>query len=966
MPAKKERRIPIYVRIVPKDIWLRMHVSPSQTVGWIKDAALRKVNAPEVDPSLSYRFYQDALNAASQAKLAPVASHDRVVKHRTYALPRTFVAPPPELGDPKAGVVAALAKGARTRRAPLPPVQSRRGDDSTIATSPSTSELGGGRAGASETSHSQTSEEEWAIRLDPSLMTGDRDAKLEEQLASLRLAQWSATRERSAMDSLNSTPTIASSSQFGTDPGSSPWLGSQCTDESQGSSRAAGLYTQAGATDSFDSLASVGSDEETELVTTADDEASLMQWGTQAEASPLSSPRGPQPSLSEQSPTRPRSRTVTAADVLRSRASGETPPPMPESVSSPTRNSSLPKTLPRRMVAESSQRRAVHTDLLELLKGSADDEPQPRRTATTDKRPVRRTSSSGSASMAGDSATWASPTPSASGEGRFVAGLRWDEISRPGKEVSHPLSHKLTLLSCANGCEMEEWKTVQSYAIRPYELLEMQWAIPTERVYIPPLHPHDLVRPPRSTGKEPHKPWRTATDAGPDVGAACLDPYFEGWVYVLKGGGVAGKEKARAKVGKWKLHWLTIKGWRLDLYRKKPRAGEAMLPVADQAWPLRSVEWVLESDTRIPPNAALPALDTIPPTSLTLCFTSTVAASGAAASEGGMLTLRCLSRFDHEALSTLLMRAWYRAATTWPGVDMWRRKAVFRAVVAGRGGTVAPGRAGRGRGRNAKARTRLRPSGWPKEWEDADMWSSDSEREEVEVPLELEQAVQQRRDTITQLGVEKASGRKKDEDKVIVPNGLYAALLGRNTAASTGAEEAARDSSPYHQGSGHGHASTPSRSNAAAIAYAEPGLMLGNHGVDRRRGPRRGAARGDGSADTAMHRQRSGSLTRSASGGDVSAASRSRSLTVCSPSGASGAGATRGRSNDSSSTGGSRNVSRDASPLPGRRSGASTPRDNAALYPMSPAIAPGFVDVPPPASLLLLKKYKASQASKPS
>ncbi len=956
MPAKKERRIPIYVRIVPKDIWLRMHVSPSQTVGWIKDAALRKVNAPEVDPSLSYRFYQDALNAASQAKLAPVASHDRVVKHRTYALPRTFVAPPPELGDPNAGVVAALAKGARARRTPLPPVQSRRGDDSTIATSPSTSELGGGRTGASETSHSQTSEEEWAIRLDPSLITGDRDAKLEEQLASLRLAQWTASRtERSPLDSLNSTPTIASSSQFGTDPGSSPWLGSQCTDErSQGSSGAAGLYTQAGAAESFDSLASVGSDEETELVTTADDEASVMQWGTQAEASPLSSPRGPQPSLSEQSPTRPRSRTVTAADVLRSRASGESPPPMPEAVSSPTRNSSLPKTLPRRMVAETSQRRAVHTDLLELLKGSADDvEPQPRRTQP-DKGMVRRTSSSGSASMAGESGTWTSPTPSATGESRFVAGLRWDEISRPGKEVSHPLSHKLTLLSCANGCEMEEWKTVQSYAIRPYELLEMQWAIPTERVYIPPLHPHDLVRPPRSTGKEPHKPWRTATDAGPDVDAACLDPYFEGWVYVLKGGGVAGKEKARAKVGKWKLHWLTIKGWRLDLYRKKPRAGEAMLPVADQAWPLRSVEWVLESDTPIPPNAALPALDTIPPSSLSLCFTSTPAASGAAG-EGGLLTLRSLSRFDHKALSTLLMRAWYRAATTWPGVDMWRRKAIFRAVVAGRGGTVAPGRAGRGRGRNAKARTRLRPSGWPREWEDADVWSSDSEREQVEVPLELEEAVQQRRDTITQLAVEKASRRKKDDDKVVVPNGLYAALLGRTTAASA-AEETARDSSPYHQGSGHGHASRlASRTSATRVAYAEPGLMLGNQ-VDRQPGARRGAARGDGSGDTAMRRQRSGSLTRSASGGDVSAA-RSRSLTVSSPS---GAGATRGRSNDSSAPG-----SRNVSPLPGRRSGASTPRENAALYPMSPAIAPGFVDVPPPASLLLLKKYKASQASKP-
>ncbi|SPO32471.1 uncharacterized protein UTRI_04215 [Ustilago trichophora] len=1199
------KRLPVYVRIVPKDIWLRIHINPSQSIGSIKDTALLKANAPEHDPSLSYRFYQDALNASAHAKLAPVASHDKVVKHRSYALPRTFFCSPPDLSDVTASLAASMANARRSNRPlggvqsatssttapssvlPLPmfdsaysPRQAQRAaglstsqqlhratsqaqmsqdgsaspgsrtrplplsralggssssarsasDDamgsssahvtrqissSTLATSPPStpSDFAHNIASvASDASQSGTSHShfhaanEIAIRLDASLITGNRDAKLEEDQARLRFSQWNARRASSGApvapvaqqarpssatqheisskstlspsQSINSTPTIGSSSNFDSEAGSSPnMLSSSGFDAPSGTTATNGttsgsgqvdrlhatttpprrpvrseqrlepttatFYSQPGASESFNSLASISSPSSSELVTTADDDAAVMQWGTQAEAdvplsdqpspsrtrssaaiSPLSSPLQPSAptastaaSLSTaSSPVRPRSRTVTAADVLRSRAGkDEPPPPMPDVVSSPVRKSSLPKVQGVKMVAESSQRRAVPDDLMELLKGSPEDQDevfstvqQRRARGSKEALTLRKKSSDGSAAgaMGGLSSPSSAPsitagTGAATGEekDRYLAGIRLDEISRGFKDASHPLSSKFAVLSSANGCELEEWKTVAAYQIRAYELLELQWSIPTERVYIPPVNLQDTIRVPANGGSEKSmfkQTWDADLDAGPDAEALCLEPYFEGWVYVLKGGVTLGRadktSKSSSKPGKWKLHWITVKGWRIDLYRKKPRAGEAVLPVAEQTWPLRAIDWVIESENPIATNAALPALDTMPLCSITIALSprgggsgasgsilsspGSFASSSATSSEVSTLTFRCISRFDHEAISALLVRAWYRSSTTLAGVDTWRRKAVFRALVAGRGGTVAAGRVGRGRGgRNAKARIRLRPSGWPKEWEDADQWSSESEREEICAPAELEKLLQQRRDTMTQVKADRGKKQEVDE-RMVVPNGLYAALLGRTAGSSTisgagagsegeavssrgGANASMMDSSPYHQGSVSSSGGRTSLVQSPSLPHMEPGLMLGSNAFDRRLVHPTKRSIDDGSSKS-KSRQRSGSLSRSPdpSASDSNTSLRSRSLTVSSPS-----GTCRGGSNVNSANS-SRNVSREASPLrssSSARKASGTGSGGGGGYAMSPALAPGFIDVPPPPSVLLLRKYKASQ-----
>ena len=308
---------------------------------------------------------------------------------------------------------------------------------------------------------------------------------------------------------------------------------------------------------------------------------------------------------------------------------------------------------------------------------------------------------------------------------------------------------------------------------------------------------------------------------------------------------------------------------------------------------------------------------------------------------------------------------------------------------------MAAGRAGRGRGgRNAKARSRLRPSGWPKEWENADQWSSESEREEIAPPPELEQLLQQRRDTMTQSKANSSAqrGKKQEalaEEKGLVPNGLYAALLGRRTESNTPAAAAggmgtdgqvAVDSSPYRAGSLESSASTRSRilTQSPSLPNMEPGIVLSPHSFSaarRNNGQNIKQSGSGGAADTAAvadegvsqaksaggtARRRSGSLTRSpnaaaaATDSTTPTSSRSRSLTVSN----AGGSASRGRSNPSSSNS-SRNVSREASPrASGSRKASGHPLSP---HPMAPALVPGYMDVAPPASVMLLKRYKASQ-----
>ncbi|SNX85899.1 uncharacterized protein MEPE_04608 [Melanopsichium pennsylvanicum] len=1305
------KRIPLYVRIVPKDTYLRLHISPDQTIRSIKDAALNRAGVPEFDPTLSHRFFQDAINANAQAKLASVSSVDKVLKNRSHALPRIFNGRAPDLGD-AGGLVATSVAGARRRsskglrtsamqakQAEVPSVPklpefelrdsdpgaeasygsrhpvlqghedavspspgssatyatlsrnageslastysnsndgllssfaqvTRQVSHSTLATSPSSAQsdithsITSASANSDTTSHSHSNGAlaDVAIRLHSGLITGDRDAKAEEQRALLRMSQWNifrtlssinasaSTEIKSPIQSFNSTPTTYSGGDFDSSPHlrpSSPHLDATTTSNTQGhaqsqrmdspttpppnhkaagSATTASFYTTPGASESFNSLASLSSASEDELVTKMDDdEKGVLDWGSLAEG-PLSSPSRTLASTStsppsspsrsllstsaatatgasgqvlgaqslssmsavsasllatnsatttspradpksaslsiSSSPNRPRSRTITVASFIQSRsrtansASSPSSPPLPTpilgSVASPTRKSSLPKVVPQsrpKMVAESSQRRAVPTDFLDLLKASpnslsqscsrfdntagTDDEVEQKSTAPLPQN-LSRSSAAASFSSLSSAPSSSGRTPSINTNTnananintaveRCTSGIYRDPAtSFKGRDNSHALSVKFAVISTANGCELEDWQTASNCTLRPYELLLLQWSIPTERVYIPPVSLHDMIRPSSFalTAKSGDRGVLRHA-GGPSEDCIGLDSYWEGWVYVFKpdkGSSLSSSSSPSTttrKEGKWKLHYVTIKGWRIDLYRKKTRAGEAALPVADFIYPLRNVQFVVEShDAGIPTNAALPALDTLPPSCISVTFApqngTTIYTSDSTEST---LTLRCVTSFDHDSLYHLLVRAWHRAsdslppptrtptnATTATAIDLWRRKALWRSTIAGRGGTVDPGSVGRegGKGRNARSRCRLRPSGWDKNWEDADAWSSESEVENWDVlaPKGLDNVsgqgwVGDRRGTVSPFstGVNDGGGlnidsnvetlRKRGEnlgirlnaiegdkvvardgekgkgengvgsnERVIVPGGLHAALLGRSSgkggdavvSSATRTDGFGQDpSSPHHYSSSFTNTNTDShnknvsssrrnltQSPPPSIPNFEPGLMLGAQTLSRY--PNITLGQGWDRV-----RSRSGSFTRSPPPSQSTQSPLSQALLLSNDAAASMRSLTlsqshtannndesqgpqeqyqRGRTSASSST----NVSRETSPLPLRQNSSSTwnlsliksktvtmKKGEMSSAPIVPGSVPTTVIMGASKNLLLLKKYHLQQ-----
>ncbi|PWN50081.1 hypothetical protein IE53DRAFT_369212 [Violaceomyces palustris] len=314
-------------------------------------------------------------------------------------------------------------------------------------------------------------------------------------------------------------------------------------------------------------------------------------------------------------------------------------------------------------------------------------------------------------------------------EGGRLAGMHIDEMS-VWKEAQHGLSRRFSIFSFSNGLLLEDWKTVAAYMLRPFELLELQSSNPTERIHLP--RSCDLKKY-RATKSNP------TGFAQANIDSSYAEAYFEAWVYVFKPGNGASKF-VRAGLGTWKLRWLVVKGKTLCVYRKKPRNGEDHSASKSSIWYLGGVKWVVTERSDGATSPPLPSLHSLAPDSLTVAFSANNLHSPVnlgTFSTGQSLTLRCVTQWDHEALYNLLTRAHYQSvssgsnSTKFSQVEIWRCNAISRALIAGRGGTVQPGRVGRGHGRNAKARARLRPSGWPKEWEDADQWSSSSGEEEA-------------------------------------------------------------------------------------------------------------------------------------------------------------------------------------------------------------------------------------------
>ena len=728
------RKIPIYVRIVNKDVWLRFHVNLNSTIGSIKDLALQNAGAPEHDPTLSPHFYQDAVNVTAAAKMMGSLSQPQPNEHLPQALPKSFIAPCP-------------------RPAPaLPKPDSRSLDLSSASAgqpwSPSKSRsIHAWRDKAAPASrHDLRSSSPRPLHADrfdslsslASSTSPHKSAALTGQSSSLSAAGTSTPT--ADPDRIHSSPSKRSTQPKDLDlPRSSLNTVPELLVQPQPSRR--NLITPpprpldtADASTSKTLLNSPGSfmsDMDLPFTTgnaAAEEEeararARLVGWNrsisnvssTVAETPPISPVRD---SISKLRITGQTSPFAVASDSMTDGAStsDDDIPDRPHHL--------LPESQ-HFQAAESSQSLAgtssnssgdglvttEHDSLWgtqleeELLKkhqgGETLDDPNLLATdrsrsktvtaADVANRPELLPSTVGAREAAklksDDSATpIEQPQPPGEASPGPSSGMRNSGATSP---VSADDSSSFWLdrgrLAGIKLDEMSRWRDATHgasgrYAVYSFSngLLLEDWK--TVAAY--KLRPFELLEMQASLPTE-------RVHLGHLVAA---ETYFESWVYMLKA------QSVRKGLGTWKLRFIVVRGSRLDLFRKKPKS----TTTPAYSWDLAATKWVVSS----------------PANTLSVAFAESD------------VTLRCVTSWDYGCLHALLLRAHFRRGDA-DLVDAWRRTALERALIAGRGGTVQPGRAGRGTGRNAKARTRLRPPGWPRDWEDADTWSSDSASEDL-------------------------------------------------------------------------------------------------------------------------------------------------------------------------------------------------------------------------------------------
>lgn len=320
-------------------------------------------------------------------------------------------------------------------------------------------------------------------------------------------------------------------------------------------------------------------------------------------------------------------------------------------------------------------------------------------------------------------------TPSSVRQMTRLAGINIDEISKSQDDgkLQHPMSRHFCLYSYSSGQLLKDHLTVASYRIRPFELLEVQFATPQDRIYLPRSR-HRLV---------PRQPL-----PNPTMNSRYLEPFCEGYCYVFKPG--SGSNKAiKAGLGVWKLRWMSIRGRHLSMHRCKPLRSVEGEPSAELgSWSLSEIKWVASERAD---GVTSPRLH------LQSCPDITTVAFGPphnidpSTSVTQTLSIRCINHLDFGAFfhafarSYLLYEYGHREdVESTAMVGEWRRRALARATIAGQGGTVLPGRAGRRGGRNALSRPRLRPPNVKRDFDNADRWSSESEEESIQSPESFE------------------------------------------------------------------------------------------------------------------------------------------------------------------------------------------------------------------------------------
>jgi hypothetical protein len=330
---------------------------------------------------------------------------------------------------------------------------------------------------------------------------------------------------------------------------------------------------------------------------------------------------------------------------------------------------------------------------------------------------------------------------SGSGSSR-IAGIHLEEISA-WKDASHPLAKCFCVFSYSNGHTLEDWRTVAAFKIRPFELLEIQYSNAQERIHLP-RRGGGIGRLDQGNGNTlVHRPstGSLVEMVGTDQYSA---PFCEGWCYIYKRNSASNKAQ-RAGLGVWKLRYISIRGSRFSVHRRKPTRASYNDAQNTLTWNTDAIKCVFSERADGCTRPALMPIQGLSSDIVTLIFSAEASPQAFVNGETlgwnttthVSLSMRFISQLDTCAFFNVFARATLmnmqsndrRPSRSSTGANEYRKKVVTRATIAGRGGSVLPGRAGREGGRNALARLRLRPTDISRQFDDVDRWSSCSEEE---------------------------------------------------------------------------------------------------------------------------------------------------------------------------------------------------------------------------------------------
>lgn len=778
---RDSRLIPIHVRFIPKDIWIRLHIDSRSTIGAVKDAVLEKMNMPPYDPTLLPGFYDEARYAMTRSALLPNEARAfpkaflarcpkrtvgdvidvEVGKSKSQAIPDTIRSSPnkftPRLkgkgsltlareligGDPGEGGMGSLGyvgnvsslRSQERSQEYFAGDASRRGDHSRLVSSPSSSST------ASKLINS---------------VRAVRSPRLRTSMASLSAAA-QEVHNNSRFDDLLYDPTVEAGLDAYVDylpmslPGNT--LAKQKEEEAmllantsastsgEADKTMEGSIGKPNATfrsspsfsSSFHEPSSTGHADQNELElgdSTTDDE-SQQSHDQEATSKSLLSSESDTSRVTHPSPLRSKGKSQANSDSssIGAHSIGLKSPPLERGRSGTIIAVHDPRLASVSMARAASDLSARSSKLAlgvvrrEHSRRSLPDEAKEQHHTLGEKVGEETSIKTNKRGIVGD-------VFAKDGITNKIAGIQLDEISA-WKDAKHPLSKFFCVYSYSNGHLLEDWRTVAAFRLRPFELLEIQYSDPQERIH--------LSRGLRESGI-PHRP---SLQSNVELNSTdnYIAPCCQGWCYIFKRN--SGNNKAqRAGLGVWKLRYLVIREPHLIVYRKKPLRSAIHDLQNAMIWNLNTIDCIFSEQADGCTRPALMALPGLSTDILTLTTSAEMAPPAFVNNENSMwatsnivsLSMRFISQLDSCAFfhtfarATILSQSNNPRRSAW--INEWRKKVVTRATIAGRGGSVLPGKAGRNGGRNAIARARLRPPGVSRDFDDVDRWSSHSESEE--------------------------------------------------------------------------------------------------------------------------------------------------------------------------------------------------------------------------------------------